>query len=288
MFKRFNRIAKVVITLGSLVYIGFQIDKNSNLAWSGLQISSHYEWWLIAFLMIFPNWLIESIKWSRITQRKLQSSVIMEVLIGHFAGLSTPFKAGDYWYRSNGKSERIAGVVFSNYALVLALLAFGVLLAFERSEAYSWVLLILSVVGSLLYFGIDKFRIPRLAQFHIQTPSLAIRIWLLFWSLLRVLVFSLALTILLSTVVHSMSFWSIFSAVIVVYATTAILPIIQLMDFSVRSGVAIWVFGQAVDPFLITGVYFGHTVLHNYIPACIGGWLWWKRDKNVSTHQINE
>jgi hypothetical protein len=279
MIKRFNHIAKVVITLGSLVYIAVQIDKNSALDWSRLGVFTHFHSWILASVLVFPNWLLESAKWTLTMGDRFRFSHLKEVTIGHFAGLSTPFKVGDYWYRSKGKSSGITAVAYANYSLVLALLISGALFSFGQRDVLQLILIGFSGLGTIVYYGLEKLRIPYLTRFRSHIPSPSVRSKLLFLSFLRVFVFSIALTVLLDTAIPSMDFWSIFSAVLVIYAMTAVLPIIQLMDFSVRSSVAIWVFGQIADPLLITLIYFGHSVLHNYIPAAFGAGLWWRMDK---------
>lgn len=275
--KRFNGFAKVVITLGSLIYIGVQINRYGDWNTDQLQVFSHIVVWVIALGLVLPNWILEAAKWSILLRETFRFSLMGEILTGHFAGISTPLKAGDYWYRAKGSRERFISVTFANYSLIGALLISGSLCAWINVSRFAWILTALSAIGLVIYFSAHAWKMGKLKDLSAHVPSVEVRLKLLVLSLLRVLTFSLSISLLLDSVITEFTFWDIFTKVCVIYALTAVLPIIQLMDFTVRSGVAIWVFGHGVDPLLIAIVYFLHSLLHSYIPALIGGVRWWRR-----------
>lgn len=278
MKRSFNRIAKVVITLGSLIYIGVQFDGMSSFTNVGAWMNDHLLLVLLSLFFAIPNWSLEALKWTAITDGRFSFTKIKEVLIGHFAGLSTPFKTGDYWYRGSHQfrndPSRLLGVLISNYATVLALLVAGAAVVFTWPFSIKWILIPAALLAIVVYFY--AHRSSALTFLPWESQPIKLRLQLFAISCVRILVFSIALTVLLDTVIANRSTFEIFGAVMVIYGLSSVLPLIQLLDFTVRSGVAIWVFGDAGSPVEIFFIYFIHSVFQNFIPALFGGFWWWK------------
>jgi len=201
--------------------------------------------------------------------------------MGHFAGMHTPLKLGDAYVRSQEGADRGRGVeAFITHLMLLG--AMGALAAvhllwqprFIPRLEQVWALATELMVGGVGIFHLILF--GYLVRKRGWTKQLILRCY--GWALVRVLAFEVAASVLFEWA-HTGSGWlEWWPKIAMVYLLGSAVPIGSFFDFALRSSILVAGFPSAEQgAALVAFVFFIHSVLHSYLPALVGGWLWWRK-----------
>lgn len=223
----------------------------------------------LAFVLVIPNWLIESYKWKKITEdiehismRQAISGVLAGVCIGNL----TPGRFGEFagriiYFSPHNRSKAtvthfvcgasqlfmtlffglIAGGLwvlhtdqatgFYYIVLLICFMLFGVLfyLLLNAEKAYSW----LSKRNILKRFN--------LGTVHYKRNTL---LQLVLWSALRYLVFSSQYILLLQYCGIKATYLQLFIPVAISFMLMSSLPMISFIEVAIRAGIAVLLFSS--------------------------------------------
>lgn len=247
---------------------------------------------MVLMLVLF-NWLAATLQWIRLQPSLSFGTSLREILMGHFAGMHTPLKLGDAWVRSREGADRRRGVeAFITHLMLLG--AMGVVAAVHIAWQPAFLPRPDQVSGSMSW--LNTFLNPRIILGIILGSVVAFHFFLFLhlvrkrgWAtklifvvyglaLSRVLAFEVAASILFEWA-YPGSHWSDWWPVIAtVYLLGSVVPIGSFFDFALRSSILVAGYQFAVQGAALPAfVFFIHSVLHSYVPALVGGWLWWRK-----------
>ena len=240
-----------------------------------VQISSEWNNWKfwIALILVFVNWLIESLKWQLLV-KQLQlfsfGNAVKSVLSGCAVTLLTPNRVGEFGgrilyvksvHRLKAISLSLVGS-FSQLMITLLMGCFGLFVInyFDRQafnflpEFFREALLILSVLLAFVflffYFRLSWIvgiieRLPFLNKMvkHIKVLnefSFQLLFKVLFLSFVRYIVFILQYVLLLQVMQVELAGWFCFCLLTVFYMVMAIIPSLGIVELPIRLTAA-WV-----------------------------------------------
>ena len=222
--KRLFYLVKIVflIAIFSLLLIQISRINFETKRFSHVFLSAYSKFYLliIGVLLIIPNYLFESIRWKFLTeniQPRNLPEAFKDILLGLMGGLFTPFMIGDYIGRSLRfpirKRKAIVMVnVFGSLCQTYSALFFGTLSLlfwkysdlghFPKAMNYLGASLLFSCVfGIFVLFANERLKITfsKLSAFlylnkyiiHYENISIRTRIWVLFLTLCRSVVYIL-------------------------------------------------------------------------------------------------
>lgn len=257
-------------------------------------------WFSILILFSVANWLLESKKWQILVGNQQPISfvnAIKQSLTSHSFSFVTPFKTGDYVFKTvyypNEKSLNI-----------IALNAMGNLIQLFVTTIMGIIgILIISILNpinfpkQIIFFGLIALLILSIAfpillslkrhrkivewknMFNLISNNKLKKI--IFLSFVRYLFFSHQFYLMTWLSNVNMSYIQVISLIFVIYFLSSYISFISLFDFVVKGSVAIWLFSFfMVNQQVIFSISVGMWGLNFLYPAIIG-WIilmFFKRD----------
>lgn len=263
-YKYFNLVVRTLIGITSLLFIYFKINESFKIQFDDFtSLSINYFFLLVAFLLSFLNWGIETVKW-RFVVSKIQQvdfrTALKIVFTGITLSLITPNRIGEIPVRAyllNNTAqlkENIYATFISSLAQLLITLLFGMLgvvftLNLIDIELSKTVLIFLTIFIGLLFLTFiysNKLKDFFLNLLH-KTATIEFSrietLKILGLSLLRYVVFCVQYFLILEALqVHFTTFIMLW-LIPVCFLMASSIPTFVLSELGVRSSVAIVVFG---------------------------------------------
>lgn len=297
-------ILRIIVAAASLVFIGMkvygQLSDGLPSEWIGISVAP-----LLATIALVPaNWLIEALKWQRLTTHLQPLSLVQavkSVLTGLAVSMLTPNRVGDFAGRIAllKPDNRTAGTMAAfvgGYAQMLAIALLGVT-AFCLNpmlpDFLIWtthhrifaiaVLLAAATMLTVLYFFAGKcaakFKFRRwlwLERFvtsagqHTQT-QLAVALGL---SIIRSGVFMIQLWLMMTAVGLCFNIGPALCAITVMYCFVSVIPTFALAEWGVRGSMALlFIAPLGGNPAQIVAATIALWLINVALPAAVGA-IW--------------
>ena len=261
---------------------------------------------LAVFLLMFINWLIESIKWRYMISKIEKIDLIISlkaVFTGITVSLFTPNRVGEYGGRVFylQKSDRIKGVLITFIGsmsqliitIVFGSLAFLILLPEiikEESDFFSNsslidscfpIIIIANILLLYIFYNLSLFlKIFKRFSFYERYDEY-FKVFLifskkemtniLFLSLSRYIVFSLQFLLLLYCFDVSLIFYKSLFLIMLSFLIVSIIPTVAIAEIGVRGSVAILLFSYfAVNPISVFSATISLWLINLVVPSIIG------------------
>ena len=311
-FKKYLSILiKIVIVFFSFYFIYNELVHHNDVGRISLDslldtIINNYSLIFIVVLMMFINWMLESLKW-KFMIRKIESISFFTSLRAIFSGITvssfTPNRIGEYGGRvfCLEKSDRIQAVfitILCSMAQLLTTIIFGSFAFFilheqfledqhfiiEISRFSLFVLFVLNILFVLAYFNIAflinflwKFSFFNFLRQYINVISLFNFKDLLvtfLYSVFRYLIFSIQFLILLHVFSVDISLYDAILSVMLVFFFITLTPTITIAEIGVRGSMALLVFLKfSTNVIGILSSTFLLWIINLIIPAIIGSFF---------------
>ena len=311
-FKKYLSILiKIVIVFFSFYFIYNELVHHNDVGRISLDslldtIINNYSLIFIVVLMMFINWMLESLKW-KFMIRKIEAISFFTSFRAVFSGITvssfTPNRIGEYGGRvfCLEKSDRIQAVfitILCSMAQLLTTIIFGSFAFFilheqfledqyfiiEISRFSLLVLFVLNILLVLAYFNVAflinflwKFSFFNFLRQYINVISLFNFKDLLvtfLYSVFRYLVFSIQFLILLHVFNVDISFYNAILSVMLVFFFITLTPTITIAEIGVRGSMALLVFLKFSPNVIgILSSTFLLWIINLIIPAIIGSFF---------------
>ena len=311
-FKKYLSILiKIVIVFFSFYFIYNELVHHNDVGRISLDslldtIINNYSLIFIVVLMMFINWMLESLKW-KFMIRKIEAISFFTSLRAIFSGITvssfTPNRIGEYGGRvfCLEKSDRIQAVfitILCSMAQLLTTIIFGSFAFFilheqfledqyfiiEISRFSLLVLFVLNILFVLAYFNVAllinfllKFSFFNFLRQYINVISLFNFKDLLvtfLYSVFRYLVFSIQFLILLHVFNVDISLYDAILSVMLVFFFITLTPTITIAEIGVRGSMALLVFLKfSTNVIGILSSTFLLWIINLIIPAIIGSFF---------------
>ena len=311
-FKKYLSILiKIVIVFFSFYFIYNELVHHNDVGRISLDslldtIINNYSLIFIVVLMMFINWILESLKW-KFMIRKIEAISFFTSFRAIFSGITvssfTPNRIGEYGGRvfCLEKSDRIQAVfitILCSMAQLLTTIIFGSFAFFilheqfledqyfivEISRFSLLVLFVLNILFVLAYFNVAflinflwKFSFFNFLRQYINVISLFNFKDLLvtfLYSVFRYLVFSIQFLILLHVFNVDISFYDAILSVMLVFFFITLTPTITIAEIGVRGSMALLVFLKfSTNVIGILSSTFLLWIINLIIPAIIGSFF---------------
>ena len=311
-FKKYLSILiKIVIVFFSFYFIYNELVHHNDVGRISLDflldtIINNYSLIFIVVLMMFINWMLESLKW-KFMIRKIEAISFFTSLRAIFSGITvssfTPNRIGEYGGRvfCLEKSDRIQAVfitILCSMAQLLTTIIFGSFAFFilheqfledqyfiiEISRFSLLVLFVLNILFVLAYFNVAflinfllKFSFFNFLRQYINVISLFNFKDLLvtfLYSVFRYLVFSIQFLILLHVFNVDISLYNAIVSVMLVFFFITLTPTITIAEIGVRGSMALLVFLKFSPNVIgILSSTFLLWIINLIIPAIIGSFF---------------
>ena len=311
-FKKYLSILiKIVIVFFSFYFIYNELVHHNDVGRISLDslldtIINNYSLIFIVVLMMFINWMLESLKW-KFMIRKIEAISFFTSFRAIFSGITvssfTPNRIGEYGGRvfCLEKSDRIQAVfitILCSMAQLLTTIIFGSFAFFilheqfledqyfiiEISRFSLLVLFVLNILFVLAYFNVAflinflwKFSFFNFLRQYINIISLFNFKDLLvtfLYSVFRYLVFSVQFLILLHVFNVDISLYDAILSVMLVFFFITLTPTITIAEIGVRGSMALLVFLKfSTNVIGILSSTFLLWIINLIIPAIIGSFF---------------
>ena len=311
-FKKYLSILiKIVIVFFSFYFIYNELVHHNDVGRISLDslldtIINNYSLIFIVVLMMFINWMLESLKW-KFMIRKIEAISFFTSFRAIFSGITvssfTPNRIGEYGGRvfCLEKSDRIQAVfitILCSMAQLLTTIIFGSFAFFilheqfledqyfiiEISRFSLLVLFVLNILFVLAYFNVAflinflwKFSFFNFLRQYINVISLFNFKDLLvtfLYSVFRYLVFSIQFLILLHVFDVNISMYDAILSVMLVFFFITLTPTITIAEIGVRGSMALLVFLKfSTNVIGILSSTFLLWIINLIIPAIIGSFF---------------
>ena len=311
-FKKYLSILiKIVIVFFSFYFIYNELVHHNDVGRISLDslldtIINNYSLIFIVVLMMFINWMLESLKW-KFMIRKIEVISFFTSFRAIFSGITvssfTPNRIGEYGGRvfCLEKSDRIQAVfitILCSMAQLLTTIIFGSFAFFilheqfledqyfiiEISRFSLLVLFVLNILFVLAYFNVAflinflwKFSFFNFLRQYINVISLFNFKDLLvtfLYSVFRYLVFSIQFLILLHVFNVDISLYDAILSVMLVFFFITLTPTITIAEIGVRGSMALLVFLKfSTNVIGILSSTFLLWIINLIIPAIIGSFF---------------
>ena len=309
--KTISFLLKCGISLFALLFLLRQLtDKSTLIQFSDSSfINQLYENWhmiILVFFMMFVNWFLESLKW-RFLIRKIESISIPDALRAIFSGITvsafTPNRIGEYGGRvfCLEEADRIQGVlitVIGSISQLLTTIVFG-LIGFSlipdfladfshilhsihiSQTVFILVVFFLNITLVALFLNIsflsdfllnikflEKYEMyNKVFSFYTKRELLIV----LFFSILRYMIFSAQFFILLICFGVDISLYESIVLIPIMFFIISIIPSIAITEIGVRGSVAIFLFSLvSINKAGILYATFLLWLINLLIPSLIG------------------
>ena len=311
-FKKYLSILiKIVIVFFSFYFIYNELVHHNDVGRISLDslldtIINNYSLIFIVVLMMFINWMLESLKW-KFMIRKIEAISFFTSFRAIFSGITvssfTPNRIGEYGGRvfCLEKSDRIQAVfitILCSMAQLLTTIIFGSFAFFilheqfledqyfiiEISRFSLLILFVLNILFVLAYFNVAflinflwKFSFFNFLRQYINVISLFNFKDLLvtfLYSVFRYLVFSIQFLILLHVFNVDISLYDAILSVMLVFFFITLTPTITIAEIGVRGSMALLVFLKfSTNVIGILSSTFLLWIINLIIPAIIGSFF---------------
>ena len=311
-FKKYLSILiKIVIVFFSFYFIYNELVHHNDVGRISLDslldtIINNYSLIFIVVLMMFINWMLESLKW-KFMIRKIEAISFFTSFRAIFSGITvssfTPNRIGEYGGRvfCLEKSDRIQAVfitILCSMAQLLTTIIFGSFAFFilheqfledqyfiiEISRFSLLVLFVLNILFVLAYFNVAflinflwKFSFFNFLRQYINVISLFNFKDLLvtfLYSVFRYLVFSIQFLILLHVFNVDISLYDAILSIMLVFFFITLTPTITIAEIGVRGSMALLVFLKfSTNVIGILSSTFLLWIINLIIPAIIGSFF---------------
>ena len=311
-FKKYLSILiKIVIVFFSFYFIYNELVHHNDVGRISLDslldtIINNYSLIFIVVLMMFINWMLESLKW-KFMIRKIEAISFFTSFRAIFSGITvssfTPNRIGEYGGRvfCLEKSDRIQAVfitILCSMAQLLTTIIFGSFAFFilheqfledqyfiiEISRFSLLVLFVLNILFVLAYFNVAflinflwKFSFFNFLRQYINVISLFNFKDLLvtfLYSVFRYLVFSIQFLILLHVFNVDISLYNAILSIMLVFFFITLTPTITIAEIGVRGSMALLVFLKFSPNVIgILSSTFLLWIINLIIPAIIGSFF---------------
>ena len=311
-FKKYLSILiKIVIVFFSFYFIYNELVHHNDVGRISLDsllntVINNYSLIFIVVLMMFINWMLESLKW-KFMIRKIEAISFFTSFRAIFSGITvssfTPNRIGEYGGRvfCLEKSDRIQAVfitILCSMAQLLTTIIFGSFAFFilheqfledqyfiiEISRFSLLVLFVLNILFVLAYFNVAflinfllKFSFFNFLRQYINVISLFNFKDLLvtfLYSVFRYLVFSIQFLILLHVFSVDISLYDAILSVMLVFFFITLTPTITIAEIGVRGSMALLVFLKfSTNVIGILSSTFLLWIINLIIPAIIGSFF---------------
>jgi Lysylphosphatidylglycerol synthase TM region len=304
-----GKLIVVLVSFGFILYKFFTYNKVFDvlLEFKTFKINE-FILLLIIGLLVFVNWLIESIKWKKLIE-PIEEISLLKSYKAIFAGIPvsmfTPNRTGEFFGRvlvleENKRIDGIAATIIGSFSqliitILIGLISIGFLFLTEIilpqiTVSWEFILIafcILIIVAVLVYFNIHIItefllsfsylkKINKYFKFMKRyTKSDLLKV--LFISFLRYLVFVIQFFALFHVFHIEISFIHCFAGVGLMYFIMAVIPSFTITELGVRGSVAILVF--EVFSANVMGILASSILLWLFnlaIPALIGAVVFYK------------
>ena len=304
-------LIKIGIVLFSLVYLYSEliikrVINQINLDFLLESFINNSILFLAIFLLMFVNWLIESIKWrymiSKIEKVDLITS-LKAVFTGITVSLFTPNRIGEYGGRVFylQKADRIKAVLITfignmsqlTITIIFGSLAFLILMPemikeetelFNNSliiDSFFPIIIIINTVVLYVFYNLSLFiKLFKRFSFYQKYDeyfdmflifSKKEITHILFLSLLRYIVFSFQFLLLLYCFDVSLIFYKSLFLIMLFFLIVSIIPTIAIAEIGVRGSVAILLFSYfAVNPISVFSATISLWLINLVVPSIIG------------------
>lgn len=305
----FNGFLKVGLfaLIGMFVYVQVADGEKWNTTQSAFLLGFNEQrlpWLLIAFLLIFVNLAVESFKWKFLMEKVLPVTwlrAIESVLAGLAAGMITPGRIGDMGgrallFRNKISWRAIYPAVINSLSLNLSILLFGCLAAgyfLSTGVMLSQGGIFLFAIGGLTAFGILFMLFFQLddilkALAHLEMPmswKKKLLVWAgafeifggrillraLFYSSIRLLIFSFQFYCLLVFFQGSIPLVPAVAAIWLIYLVQVGIPIPPVLDVFARGGIALFFLKSLqINELATLSATFSLWLLNIVLPALVG------------------
>lgn len=281
----------VLLLSGYIIYnVSGALNKSSYLS-ENIENQISKNLWL-PFLVIslsFLNWFFEILKWQTLTENisKISFSEAMkQTLASHSTSLLTPFKSGDYafktlFFEKDYKMQIIALNAVGNFMQLLFTLLFGILSFGFFFSLNDFKLPIdfqtLSIGTGLLFiclviFFATKNRLKEsFNRFKILVLHRKTTLKVFLFSGIRYLIFSHQFYFILLFFNVELSYLQAINLIFLTYFLSSLVPVFTLFDFVIKGSVAVFLFSKfGVSEIQILSTTTLMWFLNFIIPAVIG------------------
>ena len=294
------------VVLAYLLYKQIIQQPDLEIRWT--QIKSSWKqplFWLVV-MMLFLNWGLEALKWQLLLS-PLEKISFSKSLKSVFAGCSitmlTPNRTGEFggrilFVRAENRIKAISATIVGSISQLTITIFFGVLAimilrnasaGYKLIKGLPWifnpyVLVISSLVGFMLLMIF--FRLNFLVNYLVRIPGVKkisqhisflnffnrkILLRILFYSLLRYLIFILQYIFLLHVLHVDIDGFFCFGLLALFYLTMAILPTIGFTELPVRATTSVLILGLVSENVLgIQAAALGIWIINLVVPSIIG------------------
>lgn len=291
-----------------------QLKNQDNLHLSLLQVEQGLKdnWMSISLvlLLMLVNWGLEARKW-QILVSPLENISFRKSFYAILSGVSlsvvTPNRIGEYGGRIlylhhdnrlsaitvtaiGSLSQIITTLLFGIVGLIYYTIHYGSVSTAEHGLSYLWVRIILfgapalAILGLLLYFHLHLIisifeRIGWLKRFRTyvqvirQFPAVILR-KVLYFSVLRYLIFSAQYLILVNALGAEILWWQGLLMIYLIYVVMALIPTIAIAEVGIRGKIGLFFLGLlSVNKVAILAGTVGIWLINLLIPAILGSLL---------------
>lgn len=295
-----------ILALCILIYRIHKSLSNHQIQESLKIIDNKTQWFyfVLAFLLMPINWLIETWKWYKVSCqvesvsfKKALFSLLVGMAYGHLLpGRSSEFLGKILFFSEKNKSNisvlHFVNAAFQMYITLLVSLLFIVLNFLFLHNADTFQFYFILVFSLLFFIGFTLFIVyaDKLHFLKKFLPALnyklpiVLKFELLFWSIVRYIVFVLQFYWVFKIFSPYQAFnYTFVSSLSLYYLFTSLIPMISIIEVAVRSLVAIMVFQNIntsdVQLTIITTLIW---LINLVIPSIIGFVIWlqmfkWKK-----------
>jgi len=273
--KRLVLLFKILLGVASFVFLWFKLkdqltpEKLAVLKQT-LFLENNLSLFIFVYLLIIPNWLIESYKWKIITahiEKITYLKAIKGVLAGICIGNITPGRFGEFagrliYFKPEHRSKiTITHFVCGSTQLFITV-ATGIVctaLWLLKHESSNLIYIALGAGGvlllllTLLLFKIDvaykkvaslKF-LRRFDLGEVHYPK-AVLVKTILWSMLRYFVFASQYILLLKICGASGGYFELFIPVSISFMLMSSIPMISFIEVAIRAGIALLLFSEFI------------------------------------------
>lgn len=269
-YKYFTTLIKILIGTAASVFILYKLKEGfTNHHFFLIHDKINFLLLLFAFLLVFFNWAIESIKWKFAIHHVLQLTFIkafLAVISGITISIITPNRIGEiparvFLLNQTESNKTLIGLTtLSSFFQLLCTLLFGAIglfYTYSFFESYFssnfWVYFLITVaIVFILFVAIKKIPSLSLKLNTLKTNflgnehhlSISFYVLLFLMSVLRYVVFCVQYILVLMAFGIEINTSTTILLIPVVFLFTSIIPTILLSEIGVRSTIAVFVFGM--------------------------------------------
>lgn len=261
-------LCMVIVATAALLFLVKDRTSTLDFQYVFQRLINNLDFAFIAFLLLFPNWLIETIKWKSLVQRYISMSFlrsIKSILAGIGLSIFTPNRIGDLGGRILyiEKAERLIGFYMtflcscSQLFVTIVIGSAGFLFFMDdilgpityNDLTYTSVIVV-DLVLLVLFLYIEKFRklyrylIPKMRERIDDFPVVSIKqkCQLIIWSFIRYQIFALQFYYLMMVFDSDITLAQSYFALSVTYLFSSFMPTSVISEVPVRGSIAFIIF----------------------------------------------